>query len=332
MISVTQGKRYRFRLVSMSCDPNFKFSIDNHTMNVIEVDSVNHTPITFDQIQIFAGQRYSFVLTADQAIDNYWIRALPNIGTTSFTGGVNSAILRYVGADAIEPTTTQTGGSNPLVESSLVPLTNLAAPGTAEVGGVDYALNLAFSFNGSEFFVNGSPFVPPSVPILLQILSGTTAATDLLPGGSVYTLPSNSSIEISFPITATGAPGAPHPFHLHGHTFHVVRGAGQTTYNYANPPQRDVVSTGAAGDNVTIRFTTDNPGPWFLHCHIDFHLEAGLAVVLAEDTADISSAVTPTSESASLFTRLGFDTDTQSLLAAWENLCPIYASAYPTGL
>ena len=29
--------------------------------------------------------------------------------------------------------------------------------------------------------------------------------------------------------------------------------------------RRDVVSTGVAGDNVTIRFTTDNPGPWFLH-------------------------------------------------------------------
>ena len=296
VFTVTQGKRYRFRLVSLSCDPNFTFSIDNHTMNVIEVDAVNHTPLTVDEIQIFAGQRYSFVLTADQAVDNYWIRALPNIGTKSFTGGVNSAILRYDGADSIEPTTTQTGGSDALVESSLVPLTDLTAPGTAAVGGVDLALNLAFSFNGSEFFINGSPFVPPSVPVLLQILSGTTAATDLLPGGSVYTLPSNASIEISFPVTATNAPGAPHPFHLHGHTFYVVRGAGQTEYNYVNPPQRDVVSTGTAGDNVTIRFTTNNPGPLFLHCHIDFHLEAGFAVVLAEDAADVSSSITPTSE------------------------------------
>jgi iron transport multicopper oxidase len=33
------------------------------------------------------------------------------------------------------------------------------------------------------------------------------------------------------------------------------------------------VSIGAPGDNVTIRFQTDNPGPWFLHCHIDWHLE-----------------------------------------------------------
>ncbi|KAI1790627.1 laccase [Ganoderma leucocontextum] len=312
VINVTQGKRYRFRLLSLSCDPNFMFSIDNHNMTVIEADAVNHQALTVDEIQIFAGQRYSFVLTANQAVDNYWIRALPNIGTTSFAGGINSAILRYSGADDIEPTTTQTGGSNLLVESRLVPLTDLAAPGTAKPGGVDYALNMAFSFNGTEFFINGTPFVSPSVPVLLQILSGTTNAADLLPKGSIYALPANASIELSFPITAINAPGAPHPFHLHGHTFHVVRSAGQTDYNYVDPPQRDVVSTGTAGDNVTIRFTTNNPGPWFLHCHIDFHLEAGFAVVFAEDTPDVAATETPT--------------------AAWENLCPIYASAYPTGL
>ena len=72
---------------------------------------------------------------------------------------------------------------------------------------------------------------------------------------------------------------------------------------------RDVVSigTGNADDQVTIRFQTDNPGPWFLHCHIDWHLNAyalfnfdyfplltqlcsrGLAVVFAEDVPDVST-------------------------------------------
>ena len=77
-----------------------------------------------------------------------------------------------------------------------------------------------------------------------------------------------------------------------------MRSAGSTEYNYDNPVWRDVVSTGTpqAGDNVTIRFRTDNPGPWFLHCHIDFHLEAGFAVVMAEDTSDVSASVTPSSE------------------------------------
>lgn len=54
---------YRFRLVSMSCDPNYIFSIDKHDMTVIEADGVNTKPLTVDSIQIFAGQRYSFVVS-----------------------------------------------------------------------------------------------------------------------------------------------------------------------------------------------------------------------------------------------------------------------------
>jgi iron transport multicopper oxidase len=33
------------------------------------------------------------------------------------------------------------------------------------------------------------------------------------------------------------------------------------TYNYNNSVIRDVVSIGEKGDNVMIRFTTDNAGP-----------------------------------------------------------------------
>lgn len=62
--------------------------------------------------------------------------------------------------------------------------------------------------------------------------------------------------------------------HLHGHSFDVVRVAGSDEYNYDNPVRRDVVNIGTASDNVTVRFTTDNAGPWFLHCHIDWHLAA----------------------------------------------------------
>jgi len=143
--------------------------------------------------------------------------------------------------------------------------------------------------------------VPPTVPILLQILSGTTSAIDLLPSGSIYALPLNSVIQLSIPGILEGSS---HPFHLHGHNFDVVRSAGSDTYNYINPPRRDVVNIGTLGDNVTIRFTTNNPGPWFLHCHVDWHLEHGLAIVFVEDSADIA-AVNPVPPS-------------------WEDLCPAY--------
>lgn len=53
---------------------------------------------------------------------------------------------------------------------------------------------------------------------------------------------------------------------------------------------------------------TDNPGPWFLHCHIDWHLQAGLAVVFAEDTEDTAL--------------------TNPVPQSWKDLCPTYQSYY----
>ncbi|KAJ7662306.1 yellow laccase [Mycena rosella] len=258
VVSVTSGQRYRMRLVAMSCDPNFTFSIDGHTMTIIEVDSVNVQPLTVDSIQISLLVRPH----RDQTVDNYFIRTVANGGTVGFDNGINTAILRYVGAD----------------ETDLHPLVATAVPGTAVAGGADVVMNLAITldFTSFTFEINGDSFTPPTVPVLLQILSGAQSATDLLPTGS-----------LSIP---GGSAGAPHPFHLHGHNFFVIKSAGNDTYNFDNPVIRDVVSTGTA--------TT----------HIDFHLELGLAIVFAEDTGTVANSVQTTQ---------------------WDALCPTY-DALPT--
>jgi len=130
------------------------------------------------------------------------------------------------------------------------------------------------------------------LPILLQILSGKPVEK-LDPSGSIYPLQRGESVELYIPQSASaeakGGPVSPilvvqlefyvtfqqHPVHLHGHSFYVIRSAGSTMDNYENNPViRDVVSIGDLTDNVTIRFQADNPGPWFLHCHIDWHLSA----------------------------------------------------------
>ena len=46
---------YRFRLVSISCDPSFLFSIDGHQMTVIEVEGTNVQPVLVDGVSVFAG-------------------------------------------------------------------------------------------------------------------------------------------------------------------------------------------------------------------------------------------------------------------------------------
>ena len=142
---------YRFRLVSLSCDPNYTFEIDGHGMTIIETDGQYTEPLPVTQLQIFAGQSYSFVvcsrlqrltalallmillkLEANQTVGNYWIRANPNLiatGGSGFANGINSAILRYDTAVEEEPTTTQDTSTNALQEFNLHPLTDPAAVG-----------------------------------------------------------------------------------------------------------------------------------------------------------------------------------------------------------
>ncbi|THH16945.1 hypothetical protein EW146_g3773 [Bondarzewia mesenterica] len=309
VVNVTHGKRYRFRLVSISCDPNFVFSIDGHNITAIETDGISTKPLLVDSIHIFASQRYSFILRADQPVGNYWIRAQPNLGTTTFDGGLNMAILRYSGANGTDPTTNQTTSVIPLNETDLHPLVPTIVPGLPEQGGADITINLDVVFNASllEFTVNGVPFSPPTVPVLLQILSGAQKASDLLPAGSIYGLEANKVVEVSIP---GGAVGGGHPIHLHGHAFNVIRSAGSTAYNYIDPVIRDTVNIGTTGDNVTFRFVTDNPGPWFMHCHIDWHLQAGFAVVMAEDINLVNS--------------------TTQVTADWDTLCPTYDALDPS--
>lgn len=93
-------------------------------------------------------------------------------------------------------------------EVDLHALENPAAPGLPFPGGADILLNLAFSFDPmtSRFAANGVSFQSPTVPVLLQILSGAQSAQSMLTEGGVYTLPPNKVIEISMPGGVNGGP------------------------------------------------------------------------------------------------------------------------------
>lgn len=47
-----------------------------------------------------------------------------------------------------------------------------------------------------------------------------------------------------------------------------------STFNFTNPPRRDVVLLPANG-YIAIAFKPDNPGAWLMHCHIAWHASAG---------------------------------------------------------
>ncbi|KAF9468169.1 laccase [Collybia nuda] len=307
VVNVIKGKRYRLRIFSLACRPFYTFSIDNHNFDIMELDGIEHDPVPVQNVDIFAAQRISIILNANQTVGNYWIRAFPTGGNPAANPNLDPnlslAILRYKGAPIVEPTTVNVPGVK-LFEGDMHPIKE-EHPGKLGSGPADVSIVLSISQPNPPFFdINGISYLSPTLPVLLQLLSGAKAPADLIPSEQAFIIPANKLIEISIPGTGN------HPFHLHGHAFDIVRTSNTDVVNYANPPRRDVVAV--AGGNMTFRFLSDNAGAWFLHCHIDWHLEAGLAVVFAEAPTDNVSGP-----------------NSQITPADWKNLCPLYNELKP---
>ncbi|KAI0150384.1 multicopper oxidase [Xylariaceae sp. FL1272] len=72
---VRSGQRLRLRLINSSSFLSYWFSIDNHTLSIVELDGVEISPITARGVYLNIGQRVSVVVTANATAGNYYIRA-----------------------------------------------------------------------------------------------------------------------------------------------------------------------------------------------------------------------------------------------------------------
>jgi FtsP/CotA-like multicopper oxidase with cupredoxin domain len=75
-----------------------------------------------------------------------------------------------------------------------------------------------------------------------------------------------------------------HPMHLHGHFFRVLNGQG----DYA--PLKHTVDV-APMATTTIEFLADEDKDWFFHCHILYHMAAGMARVVHYEGSVIDPAL-----------------------------------------
>lgn len=151
--------------------------------------------------------------------------------------------------------------------------------------------------NGNPYaFLNDITYTAPSIPAIFSTLSAPdddTALNATIYGSNTNSLvlEHNQVIQMILNNDDTGK----HPFHMHGHVFQCVkRGAdmGQDTFvpyneteddgNYPQYPMTRDTFVVLPNSYFLIRFRADNPGIWFFHCHIDWHMSQGLAMVLVE--------------------------------------------------
>ncbi|KAK8563742.1 hypothetical protein V6N12_035883 [Hibiscus sabdariffa] len=123
----------------------------------------------------------------------------------------------------------------------------------------------------------------PANPLIKFNYTGTPPSNIMVNNGTkVVALPFNTRVELVMQDTSIiGAES--HPLHLHGFNFFVVgRGIGNfnpkkdpAKFNLVDPAERNTVGV-PSGGWVAIRFLADNPGVWFMHCHLEVHTSWGL--------------------------------------------------------
>jgi FtsP/CotA-like multicopper oxidase with cupredoxin domain len=240
VVKVEPGGRVLLRVINSSSMSAFHVDLGALDGELIAVDGFRTAPVRGRRFPIAVAQRLDIRLAIPRAAAAHPVLALLE-GDNKQTG----IILRAGDASIARIADTAKMASPALtldLESRLRALEPLKPRKANRV----HTLNLTGEMAGYRWSINNvawSKDVPP-----LPIAQG-------------------ERVELIF----VNQTRMPHPMHLHGHEFQVVeidgkRFAGAVRDTVLVPPGRRVV----------VAFDANNPGLWALHCHLLYHLEAGM--------------------------------------------------------
>ena len=299
VIKVKPNKTYMLRIVSLAAFAQAYIWIDQHEFQIVEIDGIYTDPVKVDSVYLATAQRYSVLLkTKPTTTKNYAINAMmddndfdsvPDYVYQNMTATLeyNSA-LPHVKEGAPKDT------FDNFDEFDLVPYDHKPAL----IGKPDHSFHLNLSFfeqdNQNRAGFNNITWLPQKVPTLYTVLtSGKAALNEEIYGVNVNPMVAhyNDLVEI----VINNFDGGYHVMHLHGQAVQLVAKQDNVTDfgdNGTNPPysgdtskfnkypaRRDTWLLAPNGYTV-VRFRATNPGVWIFHCHMEWHVDAGLIATL----------------------------------------------------
>lgn len=290
-ITVKPKKTYMIRIINIGSFVGSYIKIDGHKLTIVEIDGIYTEPKEVDMLYLTVAQRYSvLVTTKDSADTNFLISS--TLDTAMFDNipvWANPDVFGYLVYNDKKPLPK----SEPLRTYTQIDDTTIRPKdGKNSLDKVDRQIIMTMDFeeaNGvTRATINNISFVPQKVPALYTALSAPSkyVSNPLIYGvnSNPYVLKYNDVVEI----VLINSDGGHHPWHLHGHAFQIIaRSDANTPYDPKKievpkvPARRDTVQVHAGG-YVVLRFKADNPGIFLFHCHIEWHVEAGLITTMIE--------------------------------------------------
>ncbi|KAF2091067.1 multicopper oxidase [Saccharata proteae CBS 121410] len=295
-IPMKAHQKVLLRLINMSAMTPYHIQFDGHQMSVVAIDGVSIIPTLAESLLITPAQRYDVILTGiGNASKNYaWITKTDGYDLQ------NNGILSYSDsyADPSPMTSPSTWNFPDDFFFKPLDLQPILAPVTKRV---TLDINTVTTNAGQRSITLGNDsYIGPQVPSLYTTVSESSSNTDPEIYGQVNAFVVNSGDIVEL-IVNNYADGA-HPMHLHGHVFQLVQRSsdifsGSEAGFPLIPMKRDTVGM-LAGGSIVIRFKADNPGVWLFHCHIDWHLDAGMSATVIEAPSKLAISSIPQDEIA----------------------------------
>lgn len=275
------------------------FSIDEHSMWIYAVDGSYIEPEEVDAIPVANGARFSVLVKLGEP-GKYSLR----FASTSLVQLISgSATLSYIDAK-----------SNATSTRASVPHINDAGDATSpdvvffrdstmrmfpageisQTSDQTYRLDMRVAGQSYMWALNNSVY-----PMRLNNEEPLLFDPDPSRHNEV-TITTHYDQWIDLIFVSSEAPMPPHPIHKHGNKMYLLGiGEGDFPYetiaeaveanpgafNLESPPKRDTWVTLPAVEGpawMAVRYHVDNPGAWFLHCHIQSHMLGGMGVAIQD--------------------------------------------------
>jgi FtsP/CotA-like multicopper oxidase with cupredoxin domain len=240
VIKVELGGRALLRVINGSSMSNFHLDLGSLKGELIAVDGFLVKPVNGSRFPIAVAQRLDIRLAIPAGAAAYPVLAILE-GSARQTGIVISA-----GAGTIGRISDMAEQPSPAVSLDLERGLEAIAPLAPRKADRTYTLNLTGDMTNYVWSINDVPWTKDVPPLLLA---------------------EGERVELAL----VNKTPMPHPMHLHGHEFQVVEIDGQRIAGAV----RDTILVRPAG-RVVVAFDANNPGWWAFHCHLLYHLEAGM--------------------------------------------------------
>ena len=308
------GERVRLRIINGSAMTFFNFRIPGVPLTVIQADGQDVRDVTVDELQIGVAETYDIVVEPQAGAHTIVAEAMDRSGmgiaTLTSTSGERALVPALRGPVTL---TMHDMGMAGMAGGSHAGIDHGGHGAGMDVAAMDHSMRdmsqLPPSANGvgvdmvapmpvdrMDFPGLGLDTVPHRVlrytdlvakaanPVRAPDRSLTIHLTGNMErymwsfDGQKFSAVSDDPIRFGFDervrVTLVNNTMMAHPIHLHGHFFELVNGADE-----AHQPLKHTLVV-QPGGKATFDLTANEPGDWAFHCHLLYHMHAGMMQVV----------------------------------------------------